>query len=294
MPLVENAAIVRSIPGMSSAWKQQTQRIFSMIDREVDGLAEEKGLFPRTVRLLQPVHICVYFDPYHVYVALDLRSGAERVEMSFNNSMPVSMEYVLTMTTERMLGFRDPFGFNFPLFVLEEDAGAQAAVAIRIVHKMVDEDTQEIERQERIVTVNPIFQGRDFLLDRQLVFVLSPFEDPFDTLFREHIRPTVENLGLACIRADDIFRNRAIMEDVWEHINKARLLIADLTDENPNVFYEVGIAHTVGKEVILIAKSIDDVPFDLGYLRCVIYDRGYKTFAEELAKTISEVLKAVL
>ena len=58
------------------------------------------------------------------------------------------------------------------------------------------------------------------------------------------------------MRADDIYDNRPIIEDVWRCTNEARILIAELTGRNPNVFYETGIAHTVGKEVILITQSL--------------------------------------
>ena len=82
-------------------------------------------------------------------------------------------------------------------------------------------------------------------------------------------------------------RNTAIVEDIWESINRARILIADLTGKNPNVFYEVGIAHTVGKEVILTTQNIDDVPFDLRHLRHIQYTytpRGMEAFEQQLRK----------
>ena len=66
-----------------------------------------------------------------------------------------------------------------------------------------------------------------------------------------------------------------------------------MTDRNPNVFYETGVAHTVGKEVILITQSMNDVPFDLKHLRCIVYDytpRGIQFLESNLKNTIDQIM----
>jgi hypothetical protein len=82
------------------------------------------------------------------------------------------------------------------------------------------------------------------------------------------------------------------MGDVWSAINAAIFLIADCTGRNPNVFYEIGIAHAIGKQTILISQTIDDVPFDLRHLRIVVYEytpRGMMVFEEALGKSIDSL-----
>src|SRR5215471_6685159 len=96
-----------------------------------------------------------------------------------------------------------------------------------------------------------------------------PFSSELRPVYDDHIKNVMQEVNLECNRADDIFSNGVIIEEVWKNINEARIIIADLTGKNPNVFYEVGIAHTLGKEVILITQSIDDIPFDLRHLRCI-------------------------
>ena len=61
------------------------------------------------------------------------------------------------------------------------------------------------------------------------------------------------------------------MGDIWSAINAARIIVADCTGRNPNVMYEIGLAHAIGKYTILLAQSIRDVPFDLRHLRYIIY-----------------------
>ena len=85
------------------------------------------------------------------------------------------------------------------------------------------------------------------------------------------------------------------MRDVWNGINNSRFLVAELSSRNPNVMYELGIAHTLGKEVILICQAhSEDVPFDFRHMRYFRYEytpRGCATLEENLKKSIAEIVK---
>jgi len=120
--------------------------------------------------------------------------------------------------------------------------------------------------------INPVFKGRNFTIESDLCFVLMPFRVPFTTIFEKHIKPTLTKSGFRVMKADDIFKSTPIVEDVWEHINKARLIIADVTDKNPNVFYELGISHTVGTEIFILTQNEKDIPFDLTHYRYFLYE----------------------
>lgn len=141
-----------------------------------------------------------------------------------------------------------------------------------------------------------IFGKVDGLVESNLCFVLMPFAPKWSRkLFEQHIVPTGNKLGFDVVRADDIYGVKGIMQDVWININRARIIIADLTTKNPNVFYEVGLAHAIGKDVILITQDMADVPFDLQSLRCVVYSLeldGPDKFCNDLANTIKAVLNA--
>jgi len=147
---------------------------------------------------------------------------------------------------------------------------------------------------ERVMSVNPIFIGRDFPVDDALVFMLMPFRDQFNRIFVEHIKPKIEQLGLRIMKSNDIFSTHPIMEDVWEYLCKSRIVIADVTNRNPNVFYELGIAHTLGKEVIIITQNEADIPFDLRHLRYFKYSDdqpGWQLLKENLEKVITTILR---
>lgn len=142
---------------------------------------------------------------------------------------------------------------------------------------------------------NPIFRGREFSIKDDKCFVLMPFneENNLQEIYNDQIKTTVENLGFSCVRADNINNIGSIIETIWGNINESKFIIADLTGKNPNVFYELGIAHTIGKDVILLSQNIEDVPFDLRHLRVIPYKTTSRG-AEKLTKELSETIKSIV
>ena len=104
----------------------------------------------------------------------------------------------------------------------------------------------------------------------RLVSVMMPFSPGLDGVYAA-LNAAAEAVGKKCNRADDIWNHDAIIQDVVSLICKSSVVICDLTGKNANVFYETGIAHCLGKDVILITQSADDVPFDLRHLRYILY-----------------------
>ena len=119
-----------------------------------------------------------------------------------------------------------------------------------------------------------------------------PLHDPFTSIFEEQIKPAAQKNGLKAVKADDISSNKPVMEDVWRYLNQARIVVADLSGSNPNVFYELGVAHTLGKEVIMIAQHLTVVPFDVGHIRFIEYE--YPSGKEQLAYKLRETIQQVL
>ena len=110
------------------------------------------------------------------------------------------------------------------------------------------------------------------------VFVLMPFEEDFDSVYNDFLKPVFENLEDAqyqVTRADDIGNQRSILNDIVVQIAQSDLVIADLTGCNPNVFYELGLAHALRRPVILLTQDIEDVPFDLQPYRTLEYDTHF-------------------
>jgi hypothetical protein len=151
------------------------------------------------------------------------------------------------------------------------------------------------QRRTQKMVVNPIFKARNTVVDETLVFVLMPFTLEWSNrIFDKILKPTVESIsGLKVKRADDLF-GTDIMEDIWSSILQAKIIIADISERNANVFYELGICHALGKEVILITQNVADIPFDLNRYRHIVYKDnydGYELLKKQLEGTIMDVLR---
>jgi hypothetical protein len=122
------------------------------------------------------------------------------------------------------------------------------------------------------------------------VFVLMPFASKFDPV-NAAIVQTVTEANMTCARADKFTQPHSIVADIWSAINHAKIIIADCTGKNPNVFYEIGIAHALGKKAILLAQSDKDIPFDLKTIRFVIYSLKSDSMIKEFRGKLLRMLK---
>lgn len=122
-------------------------------------------------------------------------------------------------------------------------------------------------------------------------FVLMPFRAELKPVYEDHIKPIMEQLGYDCFRADGIFSSKPIIDDIIDAVQKSSIIISDLTDGNPNVFYETGYCHAIGKKVILITQD-NEVPFDLRSIRHIKYSftpRGMKRLEDNLKVTVENI-----
>lgn len=146
---------------------------------------------------------------------------------------------------------------------------------------------------ENIGRIKPrVFKLTDKPIDTNLVTVMMPFDAKFDNIFSA-LQDAAGASKMHCLRADDIWENDVIIQDVVKLISTARVVICDLTGKNSNVFYETGIAHTLGQDVILIAQHESDIPFDLRHIRHIKYlanEQGLK----ELTKNVSSRLQSLI
>lgn len=130
---------------------------------------------------------------------------------------------------------------------------------------------------------------REFL---DTCFVMMPFGQWFDRYYKEIYVHAIKEAGLEPVRADELFTTGSVVEQIWEEIRKAPVLLADLSDKNANVFYELGLAHATTKPVVFTANSLEHVPFDLRHLRVIIYDCREPGWDIKLGKQITEYVKA--
>lgn len=148
------------------------------------------------------------------------------------------------------------------------------------------------DRESGVAKPTPkVFAIGDSPVDDKLISVMIPFRPTFDPVFAA-ISETVRRMKRRCRRADDLWKNEAVIQDVVDLINMSRIVICDLSGKNSNVFYETGVAHTLGKDTILITQSARDVPFDLRHLRFIEYKndpQGLESLSGRLQQRIKSL-----
>lgn len=181
--------------------------------------------------------------------------------------------------------------------MLARDVKNQGKIEKYIVDKELDPHSSSNRSEfEKVVYSNlknsELFKIPDKSHNKKQVALMMPFDSSLKSV-NERIKLTCNKLDLICLRVDDIWSNETIIQDIFDLIYCSEILIADFTGKNPNVFYEVGIAHTLGKKVIPITQSLDDVPFDLRHHRILKYlpnNEGLINMGNELETRIKTLI----
>ena len=127
--------------------------------------------------------------------------------------------------------------------------------------------------------------------DPSLVSVMMPFTASLAAVY-DTIKTAAFSAGFKCLRADDIWDDSTVIQDVFSLIFRSYIVVCDFSGRNPNVFYEAGIAHTLGKHVIPITQSAEDIPFDLRHHRYALYlnnGEGREKLCEEISSRMNNL-----
>ena len=133
-----------------------------------------------------------------------------------------------------------------------------------------------------------VFRLSENSVNENLVAVMMPFSAEFNAVY-EALRKAATDADMQCQRVDDIWDNDHIIQDVVDLVCNAGVVICDLTGRNPNVFYEMGMAHTIGKDVIMLTQSAADVPFDVHGIRYINYlknGEGLEALSRDVMKRL--------
>lgn len=117
---------------------------------------------------------------------------------------------------------------------------------------------------------------------RAFAFVLMPFGPAFEDVYKVGIKAACQQAGLYCERLDEQIFDESMLQRIYNQIHKADIIVADMSTRNPNVFYEVGYAHALGKRVVLVTDNAGDIPFDLKHYFHIEYGKSIATLVEKL------------
>ncbi|MCI0697976.1 hypothetical protein L0337_38990 [candidate division KSB1 bacterium] len=125
--------------------------------------------------------------------------------------------------------------------------------------------------------------------NEKVCFVLMPFKKNLEAVYTKAIKPACNKAGFKAIRADKLIGPYNIHRDIIKHIFLSHAVVADLTDRNPNVFYEMGVAHAIDNKTIMIIRKRQKLPFDISSYRCISYDlseSGLKLLKQQIVESL--------
>lgn len=165
--------------------------------------------------------------------------------------------------------------------ILEEQSGGQPLIKISGVRptNIVRESAEEIVVREFVSEVSTVVVATDGLEWSNVCFYITPIGDEgsevrkhADMMLKHLIEPVAKESGLQVVRADKIERSGLITQQIFEHLAKARLCVADLSFGNENAFYELGVRHVCKLPTIQIIRKGDKIPFDVSQGRTITVD----------------------
>lgn len=285
---------------LDSAFMPKIDQLLTQFGEATERRMREIGLRRAMVRSTLQCSLIIILDAQTLWIAAQKTSSMPTTIYLDRRQDTYPLQEVLS-AAKWEFGFDEPFVIPFPAVLLESDLATRIGAIEAISQAHVQSEVNRIQAQMNVVPINPIFGPASYAIDPRLTFVLMPFTDELTEIYQTFVRPVVESaeFNLVCRRADDIKSNRAIIQDIWKSLCEARFVIADLTGFNANVLYELGIAHTLGKETILIYQRGADVkfPFDLTHIRRIEYENnaiGGRALETELRATMRTVINATV
>lgn len=134
---------------------------------------------------------------------------------------------------------------------------------------------------------------------KPICFVAQPFHEPFQGRFDEDIRPAIEAAGLTAYKVDEDKGADKLVEDIHAGIERASVVLVDITEDNPNVWYELGYSQALGKPLVMISCSSErpagkPYPFDVRGRKIIDFATGRRSAHDKLQKDVTERIKALL
>lgn len=244
--------------------------------------------------------------PYHkAYVLWLIREGTARTWSDLCRHFGIDSEERVTqhaMLIESLEGLQKahligaPDGYINSLHSPTVDGRMPISVTPLVAHiqnalKLSITELAASDLAQRVL-VTPLLSQTFSSRYKSDILVLMPFSLEIKPVYEDHMKAVAAKLGMSITRADDFFTSERIMDEIWTAMLNATILIADCTGRNPNVFYEIGLAHAIGKPTILITQHADDVPFDLRHRRYIEYaytPRGMKEFEVTLERAVKTI-----
>lgn len=224
-----------------------------------------------------------------------INSGKVRIKYEFAKLPPISVEKLEALRWELDIQKwemnRTHWAFkDVDFFQALIDAGLIDSKDIQVLGNRIGK-VYPASGEIKIEVHPKVFRVPEAEPDSQLVSVMMPFGKEFDDVYHAIARGC-KNKDLKCLRAKDVWKEDVVVDEIFSLIYRSKVVICDFTGCNSNVFYETGIAHTLGRDVIPVVQNEADVPFNLRHIRYIRYlnnSEGQKGLEEEISDRLETI-----
>jgi len=260
----------------------------------VNNLVEERKIQRGIVRSQNPSSIVAVLDKATLYILAQHHAGALSTMYTHHPDMQISEQKAMS-SARWEFGYEDPYMIVFPAVVLDESERGRRDILRVIALAHVEAEVQRAINLMSLMQIRPLFGHASYIVDDRTASVLAPLTDEGDDLYDEAVKPALERTGLIPRRAVEFDDDEDKLKSIWRDICRSRMVVVDLTGADPLVMYELGIAHTVGKEALVLCKRghCPKFPSKLIQANFLEYDEGEDGMVELRAK-MAEALQQMM
>ena len=285
----------RTIGGtMPIELREKVDQLLSELMAEVDAISEDRHLQKGIARSQLPSSLLAALDQDTLYIVAQFRIENRFSTYIYNPEAAWTPQKVLN-SAQWEFGFADPLLIDIPAKLVDEEPLARLEDLKRIAADHIDSEFIRFMSLLSLLRTRPIFGSAPAgSISRSALLLLPP--DSGSNMGVGAIKDASEAIGASIIYAEDIRNGRMAVRDMWLAINEARIVIADLTGPDPGVMYGLGIAHTVGRDTIIISPKGSPYLIDLPRTRWIEYedsDDGKKRLGLELSDMLKVIFEPV-
>ncbi len=270
--------------------RERVDRIAEEFLAIVDSLVDERHIQKGIARIQLPCSIVFILDRESLFILGQFRM--ENRTASYYHRPDTSMTIQKVASNAKWeFNFEDPFVIRLPSDLLEKSTEERGSTLQQIASKHIDEEFLRLAQLLSMVRTRPIFGQAAHPVQPGSLLLILP-RDEKARVNADLINRAVGASGLSGEEAGDMRNGKAAVREMWQYINQSALILADLTEADPQVMYGLGIAHTLGKDTILIHPQGSKYLVDIPRTESIEYEDSAQGRAK-LEEQIKETLRSI-
>jgi len=247
---------------MSPELQAGVDRLIEEFMAAVNAITDDRHLQRGIARSQLPSSMVAILDKEKLSILAQIRSENRFASYFYNPNIALTPQQAAN-SARWEFGLEDPYIIQFPASLLEHSPDQRQSVLEKVASEHIDREFERFVGLLSLLRTRPIFGQAPSAIDAGSVFLLLPQDEGLKKC-REAILKATEDQRLTVNEAEDIRNGKSAVRDMWLSLNQAAIVIADLTGADAGVMYGLGIAHTLGKETILVqpqgSKYLTDIP----------------------------------